>query len=194
MLIDILHSPSSLGLTSITTFPFYLNLVDAYSHYLSIYGLPDKSTTAIIRTSTPYTADHRAISAYITCIQSNAGSQFMSTEFQHFCRAEGINLCLSLSAPKKQSQNHLAERSWQSINRMAHSLLVHAHLPNQYHFHAILYTTSIFNILPIKDLFTTTGEPTTPYYLFASNKPYIAHYQVFGCRMIAKKWLVSSHG
>jgi hypothetical protein len=194
--IDILHSPSSLGLTSITSFPFYLILVDAYSRYSSIYGLPNKSTTTVIRTLTQYSADHRTVSTYeyfdIARIRSDAGSQFTSTEFQNFCRTERIHL--SLSAPKKQSQNHLAKRSWQTINRMDQSLLVHAHLPDQYHYHAVLYATSIFNVLPIKDLFTTTGAPSTPYYLFTDNKPYIAHYRIFGCPIIAKKWLLSSHG
>jgi hypothetical protein len=62
---------------------------------------------------------------------------------------------------------------------MARSLLVHARLPDQYHYHAILYATSIFNILPIRDLYTHDGAATTPFYLFTGNKPLLAHYRVF---------------
>ncbi len=52
--IDIVHLPSSEGLTSMTTFPFYLILVDAYSRYSSVYGLHDKTTTTVICTLEQY--------------------------------------------------------------------------------------------------------------------------------------------
>lgn len=177
-------------------FSFNLILLNAYPHYSSVYGLHDKTTTGVIHTLEQYTADNRTVSSfkyfYITRIWSDAGSQITSSQLQSFCRTQKITL--SLSAPKKQSQNHPAEWSWQSINMMAWSLLIHAHLLDQYRFRVILYATSICSILPIKDLFTSTGEPTAPNYLFTGKKPYIAHYRVFSCPVIAKKWRVSTYG
>jgi transposase InsO family protein len=198
--LDILHPITDTGLTPNTTFPFYLILVDSFSRFSSVYGLRDKSTESVILCIEQYIADnrtHRLANPLleffdIERLRTDAGSQFTSTDFKNFCRRRHISL--SIAAPKKQSQNHLAERSWQTINKMARSLLVHARPPDQYHYHAILYATSIFNILPIRDLYTPDDAATTPFHLFTGNKPLLAHYRVFGCPIIAKKWSTSSQG
>lgn len=57
-----------------------------------------------------------------------------------------------------------------------------------------LYATSIFNILPIRDLYTPEGEATMPFHLFTGHKHLLAHYHVFGCPITAKKWTSSSQG
>jgi hypothetical protein len=99
-----------------------------------------------------------------------------------------------LAAPKRQDNNHLAERSWQTIHRMARSMLVHARLPDKYHFHAIRYATSVFNVLPVKNLYNKEGEICSPFELFTGNKPTIAHLRVFGCPVVAKRSVISIDG
>jgi hypothetical protein len=51
-------------------------------------------------------------------------------EFHVFCRDERINH--SFAAPKKQAQNHFAELTWQTVNSIACSMVVHAHLPDSF--------------------------------------------------------------
>ena len=102
-------------------------------------------------------------------VKANAGLQFTSEEFKIFCQTNGLGL--SLAAPKKLSQNHFADRTWQTVHNMAWSILIHAHQPNMYLFHAIIYTVSIFNILPVKDLFDPQGSIATPTLLFTGSKP-----------------------
>ena len=65
----------------------------------------------------------------------------------------GINL--SLAAPKKQSQNHYAERTWQTVHSMAGTMQVHARLPDTYRylFHAIRYASEVFAVLPVAGLY-----------------------------------------
>jgi hypothetical protein len=46
-----------------TTYTFYLILVDAYSRYVCIYGLADKSTTAVITTLQQRLTPLRSVSA-----------------------------------------------------------------------------------------------------------------------------------
>ena len=65
-------------------------------------------------------------------IRADAGSEFTSGSFKDFCMEHNINL--SLVAPKRLDNNHLAERSWQTIHKIAHSMLVHARLPDKYHY------------------------------------------------------------
>jgi transposase InsO family protein len=109
-------------------------------------GLPDKTTESVIKAIKKYQACNLSADTYgytdIKRIRSDAGTQFTSEEFATYCTNNGIRL--SLAAPKKQYQNHLAERTWQTISSMARTLLVHARLPDTFWFHAIVYVTYIF--------------------------------------------------
>jgi hypothetical protein len=163
--------------------------VDAFSRYACIYGIRDKSSRCVIDTITRYQADHGHIGNYgyldIAHIRADSGTQFTSEEFKEHCWQAGI--ALSLAAPKKQYQNHLAERSWQTINTMARGILVHARLPDSFMFHALVYSCHIFNVLPVKGLYLN-GHMGTPYELFQGIKPSISHFRVFGCPITARKW------
>jgi hypothetical protein len=114
-----------------------------------------------------------------------AGSQFASQELKDHCWQASV--ALTLAAPKKQYQNHLAERSWQTINAMARSLLVHARLPGTFMYHALLYFCNIFNVLPGESLYAN-GHMSTPFELCQGTKPKISHFSVFGCPITTRKW------
>jgi transposase InsO family protein len=117
---DIIHPVSNLGLTGDSMYPFYLILVDVYSRYICLYGMRDKTTGRVIDILTRYQADHGRSARYgymnIEHIRADAGSQFTSGEFKQHCWTAGIQVVLA--APKKQYQNHLDERTWQTISTM----------------------------------------------------------------------------
>jgi len=194
--LDILPCKSSPGITPRTTHSHCLILVDSFSRFSVIYGLSNKTTETVVETLLKYAADYHVADEYgyldIDRLKADAGSEFTSGAFKQFCAAHRINL--SLAAPKRQENNHLAERSWQTIHRMARSMLVHARLPDQYHFHAIRYAASVFNILPVKNLYNTEGDIASPHELFTGLKPLISNYRVFGCPVVAKRWVVSIDG
>jgi transposase InsO family protein len=194
--LDILPCKSSPGITPRTTHSHCLILVDSFSRFSLIYGLSNKTTETVVETLLKYAADYHVADEYgyldIDRLKADAGSEFTSGAFKQFCAAHRINL--SLAAPKRQENNHLAERSWQTIHRMARSMLVHARLPDQFHFHAIRYAASVFNILPVKNLYNTEGDIASPHELFTGLKPLISNYRVFGCPVVAKRWVVSIDG
>jgi hypothetical protein len=196
LFMDILHCKSSPGLTSKTSHAYCLLLVDAYLRFSSIYGLPNKSSDSVVQAIKEYSATFCMADAYgyidIDRIEADAGSEFTSEEFKQFCVSQRINI--SLAAPKHQENNHLAERSWQTIHRMAHSMLVHARLPDKYHFHAIRYAATIFNVLPVKNLFNVDGDICSPFELFTGTKPLVSHLRVFGCPAVAKRSVISVEG
>jgi transposase InsO family protein len=107
------HAITSAGLTQACTHAFYLIIVDAYSRCIEFYGLPDKSSTAVVAAIKQYQADNLATDTYgytnLEQIQTDAGSQFTSGKFAEYCIEHGI--CISLAAPKKQYQNHLAKHT-----------------------------------------------------------------------------------
>jgi hypothetical protein len=75
------------------------------------YGLTDKSTHTVISTLERYQADHKFADEYgymnLECIHADAGGEFTTDKFREYCWNSGVHL--SLAAPKKQYQNHLAE-------------------------------------------------------------------------------------
>jgi hypothetical protein len=191
---DILHPVVSTGLTQGSTYAFYLIFVDAYSPFACIYGIPDKTTACVVDAITTYQTDYGHIGNYgyldIARIRADSGSQFTTAELKEFCRLAGIQLCLA--APKKQYQNHLVDRSWQTISSMACSMLIHAHLPDTFMFHALIYPCAICNLLPLKGMYHN-GNVGTPYELFLYEKPNISHFRVFGCQVTACKWTLTGH-
>jgi transposase InsO family protein len=52
-----------------------------------------------------------------TKIRADAGTEFDSSLFSQHCIDSGIRLMLA--APKKQYQNHLVERTWQTVCNIA---------------------------------------------------------------------------
>jgi hypothetical protein len=171
---------SPYGLTHATTFPNNLLIVDAYSRHSKIYGLGHKSSSAVIGALKKFQADHSFLRdlGYVDTekICADSGGEFDSNTFAEHCIKEGIKLVLA--APKKQCQNHLAERTWQTLSSIARSLLVHARLPDTFWYQALCYATSIFNVLPVRGLKSQEEIPATPHELFYGSKPFI---QSFRC-------------
>jgi len=159
--LDIKHPITFTGLTPSNTYKFYLIVVDAYSHYVRIYRLGNKSTKAVIQALKDYKLEHSSAAEYcyvnIESIRADHGSQFTSAEFLTYCQNAGVNLVLA--APKKQYQNNIAEHTWQTVSAMARSLLMHAWLPDTFWYHALQYSTFIFNILPVKGLVNNEEWP-----------------------------------
>ena len=69
--------------------------------------------------------------------------------------------------------------TWRTLRPVAHSLMVHARVPEVYVHFALMYTTGhIFPVLPIKDLINEDGDPTTPHKMPTGTKPSVSHLRV----------------
>ena len=74
------------------------------------------------------------------------------------------------------------------MRTVAHSLMVHARVPELYIHCALMYTTDhIFPVLPIKDLINEDGNPTTPHQLATGTKPSMSHLRVLFCPCVIRK-------
>jgi hypothetical protein len=120
-------------------------------------------------------------------MHADHGSQFTSGEFQNYCHDTRINLVIA--APKKQYQNHIAERMWQTVSTMARSLLTHARLPDTFWYHALQYATHIFNVLLVKGFVKQEEVPSTPYELMTGQRPLLSRFRVFGCPSVVQRWV-----
>jgi hypothetical protein len=190
LFLNVLYAVSPYGLTHATMFPNYLLIVDTYLRHSKIYGLAHKSSSYVIGALKKFQADysflHELGHLKTEKIRAESGGEFDSSLFTEHCIKEGIKPVLA--APKKQCQNHLAERTWQTILSIACSLLVHACLPDTFWYQALCYATNIFNVLPIRGLKSQAEIPATPHELFFGSKPFILPFRVFGCPSIVKRW------
>ena len=69
--------------------------------------------------------------------------------------------------------------TWRKLRTVAHSLMVHARVPEVYVHFALTYTKDhIFLVLPIKDPINEDGDQTTPHKLATATKPSVSHLRV----------------
>ena len=84
-------------------------------------------------------------------ISADAGTQCTSTEFIIEFQTCGVRL--TLAATEHQEMNGQVEVTWRTLRTVAHTLMVHARVPEVYIHFTFMYTTDhIFLVLPIKDL------------------------------------------
>ena len=84
--------------------------------------------------------------------------------------------------------NRQVEVTWRTLRIVAHSLMVHARVPEVYVHFALMYMTDhIFPFLPIKDLINEDGDPTTPHKLKTGTKPSVSHLHILCCPCVVRK-------
>ena len=93
-----------------------------------------------------------------------------------------------LAAPEHQEMNAQVEVIWRTLSTIAHTLIVHARVPEIFVHFSLMYTTDhIFPVLPIKDLINKDGDPTTPYKLATGTKPSVSHLRILFCLRVVRK-------
>ena len=74
--------------------------------------------------------------------------------------------------------------TWQTLQTIAHSIMVHAQVSDKYIHFLLMYTTDhIFPVLPIKHLVNQDGEPTTPQKLATGTKPSVSNLHVYESKL-----------
>ena len=95
---------------------------------------------------------------------------------------------MTLAVPEYQEMNGQVEVTWRTLRTVAHSLMVHARVPEVYVHFALIYTTNhIFPVLQIKDIINEDGDPETPYKLATGTKPSVSLLLVLFCPCVVQK-------
>jgi len=185
---DVIPHPKIAGIDAKSTFPVSLLIVDPTSRFKWFQGMKDATTTSILYAISQFQADvqQKHKTAEISHIRSDAGSQFLSAEFDDYCVTNRIKH--TAAAPKHQEMNAYCESTWNQISTMARSMLVHADLSLHFWYEAHRYAVDILNILPARNLYDSGGNPTTPYFIVNKRKPRIGKFHVFGCPCTFKRY------
>ena len=76
-----------------------------------------------------------------------------------------------LAAQYHQEMNGQVEVKWQTLQTIAHSIMVHARVSDEYIHFSLMYTpANILTVLQIKHLVNQDGEPTMPHKLATGTK------------------------
>ena len=187
---DIIPSTAPKTLTSYTTFSNYLLIVDAYSKIPKFYGMEKITTEEVMVKPDMFQSRFGKIVQFgwwdLERFSADAGTKFTSTDFKEECQTRGV--CLTLAATEHQEMNKQVEVTWKTWRTVAHSLMVHARVPEVYIHFALMYTTDhIFTVLPIKDLINEDSDPTTPHKMATGTKTSVSHLRMLFCQCVVQK-------
>ena len=183
--IDTVPNPTNPGITIDSSWSNLLIVVDHHSRYIWIDGMMGKASKHVISSLRRYIARFGTMRE----IRSDAGSEFISEEFEDWCTNNKIRF--TAAAPARQHQNGICERHWASTSNMARKMLIRAHLNKKFLYHAIKYAAVIHNVLPVKGVTKKNGDIATPHELFHGHKPKIKNLRVFGCPAVRKRYSAS---
>ena len=110
----------------------------------------------------------------LKCLRSDNGGEYISKEFDNFCKQHGI--IQEPTIPRTPQQNGVAERMNRTLLENARSMLYHAKMPLRFWAEAINTAAYIRNRCP-----TTAIKGCTPYEVWFKRKPNISNLKVFGC-------------
>jgi hypothetical protein len=158
---------------SISSYKYYLLVLDDFLHYLWNFPLRQKSDTfptlshffAWVSTQFGHT---------IRSIQCDNGREFYNNTSRDFFLSRSVHL--RMSCPYTSPQNGRAERMIHTANDVMRSLLFQASLLAHYLAEALTTATYLLNRLPTK----AVAHPT-PYFSIFGTHPYYDHLRVFGC-------------
>ena len=163
---------------SIDGYTYMLNIVDAYTNYLSVYFLKSKSSNEVKDALERYLVDNKH------CLPTDGkpvnwhtdnGGEFLSSDLDSFCEEFAVRR--SFSVPYAPPQNSHAERMWGILLRPMRIMLAESHVHESFWPYTAQHACTLHNYLPSTRL---TGE-ISPYQAKYKVAPDVSKIRVWGC-------------
>ncbi|KAL4303544.1 hypothetical protein GQ457_10G024470 [Hibiscus cannabinus] len=106
-------------------------------------------------------------------LRTDNGGEYVSNEFNDFCRDSGI--LHQLTVPRTPQQNGVCERRNRTVLEMARCMLFEKHLPKLFWAEAVATAVYLLNRLATKAV-----DGKTPFEAWSGSKPSVKHLRVFG--------------
>ena len=140
---DIFPSAAPKLLTSDTNFSNYHLIVVAYSKIPKLYGMEKITTEQFMDKLDMFQSRIGTIDQFgwwdLERVSADTGTQFTSKEFKEECQTRIVHL--TLAAPAYQEMNGNVEVTRKTLRTVAHSLMVHARVPEACVHFTLIYTT-----------------------------------------------------
>ena len=183
---NIVPNMTGKGLGPGTAAKYFLLLCDVFSNFAALFPMKEKTPSSVFTAITTWqtiykTAEAEIHPGFFSSIRSDADPVFMSEELHNACTNRGI--ALTHASPRHQEMNGLTERTWQKIREIAFSMMVHAHVGDEFYEFSLDHAWKIFNCLPIRGL-ELDGRPTTPFEMFYGVKTCLERFKVLFCSIV----------
>lgn len=159
---------------------YFMTFIDDCTRYCEVMFLRQKSDALAAFKEFKAAAEKRT-GQQVKSLQSDGGGEFVNAEFNNFLKDCGIQK--RTSVPYTPQQNGVAERKNRTLMEMARCLLIQSGLPNSFWAEAVRTACYLRNRCVSRSL-----DGKTPYELWWSKKPDVAHLRRFGEKaMVLKK-------
>ena len=151
---------------------YILTFIDHFSRYTWVFFLNAKSETFAA-----FKAWHSQVANEtkkpLSCLRTDRGGEYLSHEFQAYCKLHGI--CRQLTTIGTLQQNGMAKRKNHYLMETTRSLLFGVHLPTYLWEEAVKTAYYLSNRVPTCILYRLT-----PFEVYTGNRSNLAHLRIFG--------------
>ena len=155
--LDVVHMDIGFGdCVSHGGYKYVILFVDRATRETFIYGVSTLSSSNLIKVFQRFFSDAKGVPKRIlTDFESKILNGPTGTYLQE------ATITVEAAPPKRQHQNGLVERTWQTIVYMGRSYLNDMQMPRKFWFWALRHAVLLINLFPV----TVNGELTTPHEL-----------------------------
>jgi hypothetical protein len=153
---------------------YWITFIDDASRYWVVLPLQDKAGAFAAFKQFKALAENQ-LNCKIKALRDDKGGEYMSTEWESFCSANGIVRQHTVRA--EPHQNGVAERANRTIMEAIISMLNESKLPGSFWWDALAAFVHVHNCSPT----ASNSNNLTPFELWHKSKPDVSHFRVFGC-------------
>lgn len=152
---------------------YFITFTDDFSRKTWTYPLKEKSSAFTMFKRFKALVENES-NLTIKCFRTDRGGEFLSDEFNDFCREHGIKR--QLTAAYTPQQNGVSERKNRTLMNMVRSMLNGRQVPKRFWPEAVVWATYVINRSP-----TLSLRDITPEEAWKGTKPSVSFFKVFGC-------------
>ena len=174
-ILDIVHSDlcGPMRVESKGRAKYFMTFIDDSSRWCEVRFLKKKSEAFEVFKDFKALVENQK-GRKMKCLQSDNGTEYLSTEFNEYLKKHGIQRRLTIAY--NPEQNGTAERKNRTLLEMARCLLIQSGLPSSFWAEAVSTANYIRNRCPTRSL-----DGRTPYEAWTGGVPNVSHFQEFGC-------------
>jgi transposase InsO family protein len=195
VMVDLVTNLNKHGLTTSSHFKYYVLVTDVKTRFTVPIGTNRKTPADIARCLATWATDYGPDTTFnlhhLKKLRGDADESYFSANFIAVLLEHRING--TFAAPRHQEQNGICERTWQSIRDIAFKTMVFAHVGDEFYDFAIEHAWKVFNLLPLRDLVDSNGDPCTPLGAYTGTKPKLSRLRVLFCPCVINNGQTKRH-
>ncbi|KAL4341003.1 hypothetical protein GQ457_08G035090 [Hibiscus cannabinus] len=174
MKLELVHSDlcGPMKTSSMNGSKYFLLFIDDLTRMCWVYFLKSKLNVLSTFKEFKIFAENQS-DCKLKVLRTDNGGEYVSNEFNDFCRDSGI--LHQLTVPRTPQQNGVCERRNRTVLEMARCMLFEKHIPKLFWAEAIATTVYLLNRLATKAV-----DGKTPFEAWSGSKPSVKHLRVFG--------------